>query len=118
LSLLEIRYPKAHEWPPWDDRFRDIARQIHEASLLEQLASQDLASVVPLPRLLLLMNLWGRLYLPAKYGFEAEHLASAQEIFKQEEATLAVRHADECYRAASALRYHDRERLAALQRRP
>jgi hypothetical protein len=47
-------------------------------------------------------------------GFEAEYLVSAQDLFKPEEATLAVQHAEECYRAASALRYYDREKLAAL----
>ena len=60
------------------------------------------------------MNFWGQFYLTAKYGFEAEYLASAQELFKAEEAQLAVRHAEECYRAASALRYYDKGKIATL----
>ena len=114
LSLLRVEYPPAHEWAPDKKSFAAIARQIEERQLLEKLASQCLNHSIPLPRLLLLMNFWGQFYLASKYGFEAEHLSSAQDLFKPEEAKLAVQHAEECYRAASALRYHDREKLAAL----
>ena len=114
LSLLRVKYPRAHEWAADKEPFAAIARQIEERGLLEKLASQHLAHSVPLPRLLLLMNFWGQFYLTAKYGFEAEYLASAHALFKHEEATLAVQHAEECYRAASTLRSHDREKLAAL----
>lgn len=114
LSLLHVDYPPAHEWAPDKKAFAAIARQIQERQLLEKLASQHLDHTVPLPRLLLLMNFWGQFYLATKYGFDAEHLASAQDLFKNEDAKLAVQHAEECYRAASALRYHDRENLVAL----
>jgi HEPN domain-containing protein len=114
LSLLNVKYPRAHEWPADKEPFAVIARQIQERKLLEKLAGQHLDHAVPLPRLLLLMNFWSQFYLTAKYGFEAEHLASAQQLFKPEEAKLAVQHAEECCRAASTLRYHDREKLATL----
>ncbi len=114
LSLLHVKHPPAHEWAPDKKAFAAIARQIQERQLLEKLASQHLDHTVPLPRLLLLMNFWGHFYLATKYGFDAEHFASAQDLFKPDEAKLAVQHAEECYRAASALRYHDRDKLAAL----
>lgn len=114
LSLLRVKYPKAHEWAADKEPFAIIARQIQERKLLEKLASQHLEHTIPLPRLLLLMSFWGQFYLISKYGFEAEYLASAQELFKPEEAKLAVLHAQECCAAASALRYHDKEKLAAL----
>jgi HEPN domain-containing protein len=114
LSLLSIKYPKAHEWAAEKEPFAAIARQIQERKLIEKLASQYLNHTIPLPRLLLLMNFWGQFYLVSKYGFDAEHLASAQDLFKPEEAKLAVQHADECYRAALALQHHDKEKLAAL----
>ncbi len=60
------------------------------------------------------MNFWAQFYITAKYGFEIEHLASAHDIFNKEEAELAVKHADECYRTASQLRYLNEDKLAAL----
>ncbi len=116
LSLLRVEYPLAHEWAPEKKPFGHIARQISERRLLEKLAERHLSQTVPLPRLLLLMNFWGQFYLAAKYGFEAERLASAQELFRMGEAKLAVEHADECYRAASALRHHDKDKVAMLSR--
>lgn len=114
LSLLYVEYPPAHEWAPDKKSIAAIARQVQERQLLKKLASQHLNHAVPLPRLLLLMNVWGQFYIASKYGFEAEHLASAQDLFRPEEAKLAIQHAEECYRAASALRYYDTEKLAAL----
>lgn len=84
LSLLRVKYPRAHEWAADKESFAAIARQIQERKLLEKLAAQHLDHTIPLPRLLLLMNFWGQFYLTSKYGFEAEYLASAQELFKPE----------------------------------
>ncbi len=67
-----------------------------------------------LPRLLFLLNFWAQFYITAKYGFEAEHLASAQALFEREEAELALRHAEECLQAATRVRFLDEETLAAL----
>ncbi len=117
LSFLSIEYPLKHEWDPEKKPFAAIARQIRERCLLDGLAGQDLSDSVPLPRLLMLLNFWGQFHLIAKYGFEPERLAAAQDLFRPDEAKLAVQHAEECYRAASAIRYHDREKLAMLQGR-
>jgi HEPN domain-containing protein len=114
LSLFYVKYSKSHEWASVKKPFEDIARQIQEKKLTEKLSSQHLDYDIPLPRLLFLMNFWGQFYLVSKYGFEAEYLASAQDLFKREEAELAVRHAEECQRAVSALRYYDKTKLAAL----
>ena len=114
LPLLCVKYPKAHEWPSDKKPFAAIAQQIQERELIEKLASQHLDYDIPLPRLLFLMNFWGQFYLVSKYGFEAEQLASAQDLFKTDEAKLALQHAEECYRAASGLRYYDRKKLTDL----
>lgn len=111
LSLLHVEFPKAHDWHPQKKPFEQIARQITERQLLEKLAGQNLSHSVPLPRLLLLMNFWGQFYLTAKYGFEAELLASAQDLFQPDDANLAVQHAEECHRAAVALRFHDKDKI-------
>lgn len=114
LSLLDIKYSRSHEWAPNKKEFAGIAQQIQERQLLDKLAKQYLDQTIRLPRLLFLMNFWAQFYITAKYGFEAEHLASAHELFNKEEAELAVQHADECYRAASQLRYLNEDKLAAL----
>jgi HEPN domain-containing protein len=114
LSLLDIKYSRSHEWAPDRKEFASIAQQIQACQLLDKLAKQYLDHTIRLPRLLFLMNFWAQFYITAKYGFEAEHLASARDLFNKEETELAVQHADECYRAASQLRYLDEDKLAAL----
>jgi len=42
-------------------------------------------------------------------------LASPQELFEQKEAELAVEHAEECYRAASEVKYLSQDKLDALR---
>lgn len=114
LSLLDVKYPRGHEWAPDKKEFAAIVQQIQERQLLDKLAKQHLDRTIRLPRLLFLMNFWAQFYITAKYGFEIEHLASAHDIFNKEEAELAVKHADECYRTASQLRYLNEDKLAAL----
>lgn len=111
LSLLGIKFKPKHKWD-WEE-FRNIAKQVNDAQLLDKLADHNLYHCLRLPRLLLLANLWGHFYLPAKYGF-AEYLASAQDLFEKHEAELAVKHAEECHRAASELRYLDADKLAVI----
>lgn len=114
LSLLGVEYPLAHHWPAEKKPFEGIAQQISQRQLLEKLAAQNLNHSVPLPRLLLLMNFWGQFYLTAKYGFEVEQLASAQDLFRFDDANLAVRHAEECHGAATTLRYLDKDQAVIL----
>lgn len=114
LSMLNIKYPKSHQWAADKEPFVAIAKQIKDSNLLVKLEKHYLNHSIPLPRLLLLMNFWGQLYLVSKYGFETEFLASAQQIFKPKEAKLAVQHADECLHAANALRYIEKEKLSAI----
>jgi len=111
LSLLAIEYKLKHKWD-WEE-FTDIAKQIEHRQILDKLEEQNLYHCSRLPRLLLLANLWGHFYLPAKYGF-AQYLAPAQDLFEKQEAELAVEHAGECHRAASELRHLSKEKLAAL----
>lgn len=114
LAFLNIEFPPTHEWKPDRKEFAVIARQIQERQLLHKLAKQYLDNVIRLPRLLFLMNFWAPFYITAKYGFEAEFLAPAKDLFGREEAELAVQHAQECLSAANSLRYLEKEKLAAL----
>ncbi len=114
LAILNIRFPSSHEWKPDKSEFAGIAHQIQERQLLHKLAKQYLDYAIRLPRLLFLMNFWAQFYITAKYGFEAEYLASAKDLFGQGEAELAVQHAKECLSAANQLRYLEKERLASL----
>ncbi|OHB54134.1 MAG: hypothetical protein A2173_01080 [Planctomycetes bacterium RBG_13_44_8b] len=112
LSLLDIEYPLSHGWNR--EQFSIIAEQIQKRQLLEKITSQNLYHSSHLPRLLLLANFWAYFYLPAKYGFEAGYLASAQDLFTKQEAELALHHAEECYRAASELRYLSEDKLSTI----
>lgn len=110
LSLLNIEYPFSHDWD--NKQLSKIAEQIKKKQILEKMKAQYFPSY--LPRLLFLMNFWAQFYLTAKYGFQNEYLASAQDLFKKQEAELAIKHAEECYQAASTLRYLDQEKFNAL----
>jgi len=114
LSLLDVRYPRAHEWPAEGKALTEIARQIRKRELLTRLEEQHLSHSVPLPRLLLLLNFWAQFYLVAKYGFETEHLAPAKDLFTRSDVAFAVEHADEAKRAASMLMYLPEDRLNVL----
>jgi len=114
LSFLRIEFSPPHGWAQNSKEFASIARQIQKRQLQEKLAEQYLHHVVRLPRLLFLVNFWAQLYIAAKYGFEVESLAPAQDLFNKEEAELAVQHAQECYQAASQLRHLQDEKLSAL----
>jgi len=90
LSLLGVQYSQSHEWAPNKKEFSAIAEQIKRRGLLERLQDQNLHYTLRISRLLFLLNFWAQFYITAKYGFEAEHLASAQDLFEREEADLAV----------------------------
>ena len=117
LSLLGIEFSRSHGWGQDTKQFATIAKQIQEKQLLDRLAAQYLDHTVRLPRLLFLANFWAQFYLTAKYGFETGYLAPAQDLFERHEAELAVRHAEECYRAASEVRYLDKDKLNAIKRK-
>jgi HEPN domain-containing protein len=113
LSLLRVRFPPSHGWT--NESLGGIAEQIRARDLLSKLKSHGLYWSPRLPRLLLITNLWARFYIPAKYGIEQGGLAIPQELFEQKEAELAVEHTEECYRAASEVRYLSRDKLDALR---
>ncbi|GIV04133.1 MAG: hypothetical protein KatS3mg015_2963 [Fimbriimonadales bacterium] len=112
LVFLGIDFPKAHAWD--EKQLQAIADQVRNRRLVEKLCELHLNYSVPLPRLLFLMNFWGEFYLMAKYGMEAGSLATPKELFKSEEAELAVRHADECLHAANHLRWLPEDKLRQL----
>ena len=108
LMLLEITFPKAHQWDFDKKPFTCIAQQIKKKKIISKLNEKNLIYSIPLPRFLFIMNFWGRFYLVAKYGFEEEFLASAERLLGQDEAEMATKHADECYRAVSELQNYFR----------
>lgn len=114
LLLLDIKFSQSHGWAQDKKQFADIARQIQERQLFDKLAAAYVDQIIPLPRLLFLVNFWAHFYITAKYGLEVGYLASAKDIFKKEEADLAVLHAEECLRAVRHLAHEAANRLAAL----
>ena len=114
FSFLGVPLPRTHGWEQDKKPFASIAQQIQEKHLTDKLAAQYLNHVVNLPRLLFLVNFWAQFYITAKYGFEVANLAPAKDLFKKEEAELAVKHAEECHQAASQLRYLPVDKMAAL----
>jgi len=115
FALLDIEYPRQHSVAPDKKEFSALAEQIQQKRLLEKLEEQNLGYAVKLPRILLLTYFWSQFYTIAKYGFEPGNLASAKDLFAKKEAELAVAHAEECYQAASQLRYLGEEALAKLR---
>ncbi len=114
LSLFEITFSPSHGWEPDKKQFAAIAEQIQKKQLIQKLAAQYINHLVNLPRLLFLLNFWAQFYNTAKYGFAVEHLAPAKDLFKKEDAELAVQHAQECYQAVSYLMNLSDDKLAAL----
>lgn len=113
LHFLDIEFSFTHGWKASKDSFDKIAQEIQARRLLPKLA-EKYNYLTPLPRLLFLANFWGDFYIEAKYGYEKGNLASAQELFKKEEAELAEKHATECYISASQIRNLKEEELAVL----
>ena len=103
LVFLGIDFHKSHGWG--EKQMQALAEQVRSKKVMEKLAEHNHQWDVNLPRLLFLMNFWGEFYLLAKYGMEASSLATPNELFQKDEAELAIRHADECERAAGHLRH-------------
>ena len=112
LLLLNVEFPPKHKWSK--DDLRKIADQINQRRLIDKMKNHGLYWPTHLPRYLAIMNLWGDLYLFAKYGLESVGLASSEELFQHGEAELAVEHANECLRAASELSYLQPDKLASI----
>jgi HEPN domain-containing protein len=110
LALLEIPFPKTHDWT--EKQFDDLAQQIQTTGVQTKLEKHF--ATIFVPRLLLLASFWAKFYLTAKYGFEAANLAPPEKLFKKCDADLAIEHAEECHRAATQLRYLQPEKLAAI----
>ena len=113
-SMLGIKYLRVHGLDTRKKDFAEVAAQIERRQLPDRLEEVGLANSVRLGRLLFLLSFWAQFYEVAKYGIESGNLGSAKDIFDKEEADLAIKHADECHRAANELRYLPEEKLATL----
>jgi HEPN domain-containing protein len=87
--LLRGDYPKTHEFT--EEQFEQLLRGIPEHLEYHNF-----------PRLYLLHRFWSGFYTVAKYGYEKLSVP-AKDLFKKDEAALAIKHADEWYYAARAL---------------
>ena len=114
LTVLNLQYPPSHGWSRKE--IAELAKQIRQRDLQTKLKQVSLDFIVRLPRLLFRTNFWSQFYLEAKYGFEAEHLAPAQDLFEKDDAELAVKHADDCLWSVRACRNLPDEKLAELLR--
>lgn len=112
LMLLDLDFNKSHGWS--EKQLSTLAEQINKRGLLEKLRTTDIGCPINLPRLCFLVNFWSEFYLLAKYGMEAGNLATPRELFEKAEAELAIRHAEECLNAASAIRYLPEEQMHRL----
>ncbi len=109
LAFLEVDYPRGHGWRK--DDFRRVAEQIQKRGLLDRLEEYQHLVLVPLPRLLFILNFWAPLHTWAMYGLDEALLAAPRDLFRKGEAALAVEHAEECRQAASYLRYLSEQQL-------
>lgn len=87
--LLRRDYPKTHEFT--EEQFEELL-----AAVPEQLIGYNF------PRLYLLHRFWSAFYTVAKYGYEKLGVP-AKDLFEREEATLAIKHAEKWYYAATTL---------------
>lgn len=87
---FDIFPKKEHELR--DEEFQKLIKKIPE----------DL-EYLNFPRLLLISQFWGRFYLVAKYGKEKLGIGP-EKMFRQEEAELALSHAEECLSVVNIVR--------------
>lgn len=88
--LLQEKYPRRHEFK--DEEFMRVLEKVPKE--LEYLN---------FPRLFLLSKFWLSLYTVAKYGQE-KFAIGPEKLFKEDEANLALKHAEECKSAVSRLK--------------
>ena len=97
MLLLKGEYPRKHKFT--DKDFKEI---------LDKLPAE--LSHVDLGRLYLISKFWAEMYTIAKYGSE-ELGIGPEKLFKEEEAKIAIKHAEECEINAYWVLNHFREQL-------
>jgi HEPN domain-containing protein len=88
--LLQKEYPRKHEFE--EEEFEAILKKIPEK-----------LKYLEFSKLYLYSKFWLNFYTVAKYGLEKIGIGP-EKLFEKEEAELALKHADKCYRAASMLK--------------
>lgn len=87
--FLQEKYPRRHEFK--DEEFMKVLEKVPKE-----------LKYLNFPRLFLLSKFWLSLYTVAKYGQERFGIGP-EKLFKEDEANLALKHAEECRSAASIL---------------
>jgi len=90
--LLQEEYPKRHDFK--EEEFERILEKVPES-----------LQYLNLPKIYLFTKFWLNFYTIAKYGFEKLGVGP-EKLFGEEEANLALKHAEECRMAASQIESH------------
>lgn len=101
--LSGINFPESHGFPFDPDERSNLTR-----NLVRKAKAGDypdgFVDIEKIPRVLFLTQFWEQFYQPAKYP-EQDLGVRPDELFTEEEASLAVTHAEECVLVAKHLSY-------------
>lgn len=111
LVMMNIQFSKSHGWN--EKQMESIAEQILKQQIIEKLEEKHM-NYINLPRLIFLCNFWSQFYIQSKYGFESGFLASARDLFKKQDAELALEHASECYNSVNQFKIYGEEIIKEL----
>jgi len=101
FKLMDLEFPKYHqllfEQKKEGKEIRESVKKLFQSNFPKYFAYKE-----ELPRVVFLTYFWGQFYAIAKYGIDELNL-SPDELFKKEDAELAVNHAELCVRVANNL---------------
>lgn len=93
FKLMGIDFPRDHE----------IRFEVNETEeLLKKDFPKNFYEKDKVPRLIFLTQFWKKFYILAKYGNEKFNIGP-DELFRKEEAEIALKHAKECYNVVNSL---------------
>jgi len=106
FKLMGLEFPKSHqllfEQKKEGKEIRESVKKLFQSNFPKYFAYKE-----ELPKVIFLTYFWGQFYTIAKYGIEELNLPP-DELFKKEDAELAVNHAELCVRVANNLLYQKR----------
>ena len=104
FNLMGLEFPKSHQLLfEQKKEGKEIREDVKK--LLQSNFPKNFTYKKELPRVIFLTYFWGQFYTIAKYGIDELNIPP-DELFKREDAELAVNHAELCVRVANNLFYH------------
>jgi len=101
FKLVGLEFPRSHqllfEQKKEGKKIRESVKKLLQSNFPKYFAYKE-----ELPRVIFLTYFWGQFYTIAKYGIDELNLPP-DELFKKEDAELAVSHAELCVRVANEL---------------